>query len=186
MFRSFKEALYHSCEHGFLEIAMELRSLGKNELCITSKSVFRMSIIKAKKTSKKIYLKGQGDRVIQSEDNENMNLGVDIPRGGSSCPLFPGQVDFGNVKIFWRVGNRRTYIYITKSTYFLHLSCSGVPWNIHCWSQTVGHAYERGQKAFLKCLLRDFQSMPINEYTSDFCEDGLVILFNIFKECEVT
>ena len=111
MFRSFKEALYHSCEHGFLEIAMELRSLGKNELCITSKSVFRMSIIKAKKTSKKIYLKGQGDRVIQSEDNENMNLGVDIPRGGSSCPLFPGQVDFGNVKIFWRVGNRRTYIY---------------------------------------------------------------------------
>ena len=112
MFRSFKEALYHSCEHGFLEIAMELRSLGKNELCITSKSVFRMSIIKAKKTSKKIYLKGQGDRVIQSEDNENMNLGVDIPRGGSSCPLFPGQVDFGNVKIFWRVGNRRTYIYI--------------------------------------------------------------------------
>ena len=72
MFRSFKEALYHSCEHGFLEIAMELRSLGKNELCITFKSVFRLSIIKAKKTSKKIYLKGQGDRVIQSEDNENM------------------------------------------------------------------------------------------------------------------
>ncbi|XP_058948817.2 ankyrin repeat and BTB/POZ domain-containing protein 3-like isoform X3 [Pocillopora verrucosa] len=82
-----EEALYHSCEHGFLEIAMELRSLG-------------------------------------------------------------------------------------------------VPWNIHCWSQTVGHAYERGQKAFLECLLRDFQSMPTNEYTSDFCEDGLVILFNIFKECE--
>ena len=80
---------------------------------------------KQRKQAKKIHLKGQGDRVIQSEDNENMNLGVDIPRGGSSCPLFPGQVDFGNVKIFWRVGNRRTYIYITKSTYFLHLSCSG-------------------------------------------------------------
>ena len=119
MFRSFKEALYHSCEHGFLEIAMELRSLGKNELCITPKSLFRLSIIKAKKTSKKIYLKGQGDRVIQSEDNENMNLGVDIPRGGSSCPLFPGQVDFGNVKIFWRVGNRRTYIYIYHKIHLL-------------------------------------------------------------------
>ena len=119
MFRSFKEALYHSCEHGFLEIAMELRSLGKNEWCITSKSVFLRSIIKAKKTSKKIYLKGQGDRVIQSEDNENMNLGVDIPRGGSSCPLFPGQVDFWNVKIFWRVGNRRTYIYIYHKIHLL-------------------------------------------------------------------
>ena len=122
MFRSFKEALYHSCEHGFLEIAMELRSLGKNEWCITSKTVFRLSIIKAKKTSKKIYLKGQGDRVIQSEDNENMNLGVDIPRGGSSCPLFPGQVDFGNVKIFWVVEGRKPedlYIYIYHKIHLL-------------------------------------------------------------------
>lgn len=62
----------------------------------------------------------------------------------------------------------------------------GVPWNIHCWSQTVGHAFERGQKSFLTCLLRDFQSMSADEYTNGFCEDGLVILFNIFKECEVT
>ena len=61
----------------------------------------------------------------------------------------------------------------------------GVPWNIHCWSQTVGHAYERAQKSFLRCLLRDFQSMSADEYTNDFCDDGLVILFNIFKECEV-
>lgn len=61
----------------------------------------------------------------------------------------------------------------------------GVPWNIHCWSQTVGHAYERAQKSFLRCLLRDFQSMSADEYTNDFCDDGLVILFSIFKECEV-
>ena len=61
----------------------------------------------------------------------------------------------------------------------------GVPWNIHCWSQTVGHAYEKAQKSFLRCLLRDFQSMSADEYTNDFCDDGLVILFNIFKECEV-
>ncbi|KAJ7384423.1 Ankyrin repeat and BTB/POZ domain-containing protein 2 [Desmophyllum pertusum] len=66
----------------------------------------------------------------------------------------------------------------------MELRSLGVPWNIHCWSQTVGHAYERGQKAFLRCLLRDFQSMTTDEYTNDFCEDGLVILFNIFKECE--
>ena len=62
---------------------------------------------------------------------------------------------------------------------------TGVPWNIHCWSQTVGHAYEKAQKSFLRCLLRDFQSMSADEYTNDFCDDGLVILFNIFKECEV-
>ena len=100
---------------------------------------------------------------------------------------FQVKLILGMLKFFggWETGGP-IYIYITKSTYFLHLSCSGVPWNIHCWSQTVGHAYERGQKAFLECLLRDFQSMPTNEYTSDFCEDGLVILFNIFKECEVT
>lgn len=66
----------------------------------------------------------------------------------------------------------------------MELRSLGVPWNIHCWSQTVGHAYEQGQKAFLKCLLRDFQSMPTSEYASNFCEDGLGILFNIFKECE--
>ncbi|KAL9955461.1 hypothetical protein ACROYT_G036789 [Oculina patagonica] len=66
----------------------------------------------------------------------------------------------------------------------MELRSLGVPWNIHCWSQTVGHAYERGQKSFLRCLLRDFQSMSTDEYTNDFCEDGLVILFNIFKECE--
>ena len=62
---------------------------------------------------------------------------------------------------------------------------TGVPWNIHCWSQTLGHAYEKAQKSFLRCLLRDFQSMSADEYTNDFCDDGLVILFNIFKECEV-
>ena len=43
-----------------------------------------------------------------------MNLGVDIPRGGSSCPLFPGQVDFGNVKFFggWETGGP---IYISQN-----------------------------------------------------------------------
>jgi len=50
----------------------------------------------------------------------------------------------------------------------------------------VGHAYEKAQKSFLRCLLRDFQSMSADEYTNDFCDDGLVILFNIFKECEVS
>ena len=68
-----------------------------------------------------------------------------------------------------------------------HLICStGVPWNIHCWSQTIGHAYETGQKSFLRSVLSDFQTMSADEYTKDFCEDGLVILFNIFEECEVT
>jgi len=66
----------------------------------------------------------------------------------------------------------------------MELRSLGVPWNIHCWSQTVGHAYEKAQKSFLRCLLRDFQSMSADEYTNDFCDDGLVILFNIFKECE--
>lgn len=66
----------------------------------------------------------------------------------------------------------------------MELRSLGVPWNIHCWSQTVGYAFERGQKSFLRCLLRDFQSMSADEYTNDFCDDGLVILFNIFKECE--
>ena len=47
-----------------------------------------------------------------------MNLGVDIPRGGSSCPLFPGQVDFGNVKIFWVVEGGKPedlFIYISQN-----------------------------------------------------------------------
>ncbi|XP_068761197.1 ankyrin repeat and BTB/POZ domain-containing protein 2-like isoform X2 [Montipora capricornis] len=66
----------------------------------------------------------------------------------------------------------------------MELRSLGVPWNIHCWSRTVGHAYETGQKSFLRSLLSDFQSMSADEYTKDFCDDGVVILFNIFKECE--
>ena len=68
----------------------------------------------------------------------------------------------------------------------MRICSTGVPWNIHCWSQTIGHAYDTGQKSSLRSVLNDFQTMSADEYTKDFCEDGLVILFNIFEECEVT
>ena len=78
----------------------------------------------------------------------------------------------------------KNHSHVTRMA-FLWTCLTGVPWNIHCWSQTVGHAYERAQKSFLRCLLRDFQSISADEYTNDFCDDGLAILFNIFRECEV-
>ncbi|EDO34265.1 predicted protein, partial [Nematostella vectensis] len=66
----------------------------------------------------------------------------------------------------------------------MELRSLGVPWSLHCWTQTLYHAYEQGQTAHARCLFRDFQSIPVNEYTVEFCEDGLAVLFHIFRECE--
>ncbi|XP_031569539.1 ankyrin repeat and BTB/POZ domain-containing protein BTBD11-like [Actinia tenebrosa] len=64
----------------------------------------------------------------------------------------------------------------------------GVSWNLHCWSQALFQAYNlnitSSMTSQIRCLLRDFHSISQSDYTAEFCDDGLTLLFTIFKECQ--
>eukprot|EP00116_Pleurobrachia_bachei_P011290 sb/3471552/ len=46
-------------------------------------------------------------------------------------------------------------------------------------------AFEEGNMEIVKYLLNDYECLRVEEFSSAFCKDGIVLLFEIFKACKV-
>ncbi|UYV76423.1 ABTB2 [Cordylochernes scorpioides] len=79
-----------------------------------------------------------------------------------------------------------TFLEITLDLRNLATRCvgPGVPWSLHCWLSTLATAHDRGLETVVDQLLRDFlQGWP--EDGPQFGEEGLPLLFSIFRHCKV-
>ncbi|XP_023246146.1 ankyrin repeat and BTB/POZ domain-containing protein 2 [Copidosoma floridanum] len=56
----------------------------------------------------------------------------------------------------------------------------GVSWTLHCWMQSLSLAHEMRMDSVVDQLLQDFQVCS-DDYSTQFVEKGLPLLFNIFR-----
>ena len=68
----------------------------------------------------------------------------------------------------------------------MELRSLGVSWTLHCWVMTLNTAVQLHRKAVVQCLLRDFGSIKIEEYDDEFVDEGLPLMFDIFKHSKVS
>lgn len=61
----------------------------------------------------------------------------------------------------------------------------GVPWTLHCWMQSLGAAHEARLDSVIDQLLQDFLQVCPDDYSSQFVQECLPLLFNIFKYSKV-
>ncbi|XP_022088286.1 ankyrin repeat and BTB/POZ domain-containing protein 2-like isoform X2 [Acanthaster planci] len=65
----------------------------------------------------------------------------------------------------------------------MELRSLGVPWTLHCWTECLATAKQLHRLAIIQCLLRDFGSIKLEEYSEEFVEEGLAIMFEILRQC---
>ncbi|PIK35633.1 putative ankyrin repeat and BTB/POZ domain-containing protein BTBD11-like, partial [Apostichopus japonicus] len=63
----------------------------------------------------------------------------------------------------------------------MELRSLGIPWTLYCWTETLKINRQLHRRANLQCLLRDFNSIKLEEDWEEFASDGLVLLFEIFR-----
>lgn len=63
----------------------------------------------------------------------------------------------------------------------MELRSLGIPWTLHCWTETLKINKQLHRRANLQCLLRDFGSIRLEEDWEEFISDGLLLLFEIFR-----
>ncbi|XP_076274350.1 ankyrin repeat and BTB/POZ domain-containing protein 2 isoform X2 [Rhynchophorus ferrugineus] len=57
----------------------------------------------------------------------------------------------------------------------------GVPWTLHCWMHSLGAAHEARLDCVIDQLLQDFLQVCPDDYSSQFVQECLPLLFNIFR-----
>ncbi|XP_038054244.1 ankyrin repeat and BTB/POZ domain-containing protein 2-like [Patiria miniata] len=65
----------------------------------------------------------------------------------------------------------------------MELRSLGVPWTLHCWTESLATAKQLHRLAVIQCLLRDFGSIKLDEYNEEFVEEGLTLMFDILRQC---
>ena len=68
----------------------------------------------------------------------------------------------------------------------MELRSLGVPWTLHCWTECLATAKQLHRLAIIQCLLRDFGSIKLEEYSDEFVEEGLAVMFEILRQCRVS
>lgn len=61
----------------------------------------------------------------------------------------------------------------------------GIPWTLYCWMQSLGAAHEARLDCFIDQLLQDFLQVCQDDYSQQFVEECLPLLFNIFRYSKV-
>ncbi|CAH1160285.1 unnamed protein product [Phaedon cochleariae] len=57
----------------------------------------------------------------------------------------------------------------------------GVPWTLHCWMHSLEAAHEARLDCVIDQLLQDFLQVCQDDYSAQFVEECLPLLFNIFR-----
>uniref|UniRef100_A0AAR5P742 BTB domain-containing protein n=2 Tax=Dendroctonus ponderosae TaxID=77166 RepID=A0AAR5P742_DENPD len=57
----------------------------------------------------------------------------------------------------------------------------GVPWTLHCWMHSLGAAHEARLDCVIDQLLQDFLQVCPEDYGTQFVQECLPLLFNIFR-----
>ena len=68
----------------------------------------------------------------------------------------------------------------------MELRSLGVSWTLHCWTMTLNTASQLHRKPVVQCLLRDFGSIKIDEYDEEFVDEGLPLMFDVFRRSKVS
>ncbi|XP_064078331.1 ankyrin repeat and BTB/POZ domain-containing protein 3-A-like isoform X2 [Macrobrachium nipponense] len=63
----------------------------------------------------------------------------------------------------------------------LDLRNMGVPWTLHCWMHTLATAHEHRLESIIDQLLQDFLQVWPDDYSAQFVDECLPLLFNIFR-----
>lgn len=61
----------------------------------------------------------------------------------------------------------------------------GVPWTLHCWMHSLGAAHEARLDCVIDQLLQDFLQVCPDDYSPQFVQECLPLLFNIFRYSKV-
>lgn len=62
----------------------------------------------------------------------------------------------------------------------------GVPWTLHCWMHSLGAAHEARLDCVIDQLLQDFLQVCPDDYSPQFVQECLPLLFNIFRYSKVS
>ncbi|XP_050300296.1 ankyrin repeat and BTB/POZ domain-containing protein 2 [Anthonomus grandis grandis] len=57
----------------------------------------------------------------------------------------------------------------------------GIPWTLHCWMHSLGAAHEARLDCVIDQLLQDFLQVCPDDYGTQFVQECLPLLFNIFR-----
>ena len=60
-----------------------------------------------------------------------------------------------------------------------------MPWTLHCWMHTLATAHEHRLENIIDQLLQDFLQVWPDDYSSQFVDECLPLLFNIFRYSKV-
>lgn len=61
----------------------------------------------------------------------------------------------------------------------------GVGWTLHCWMHTLSTAHEMRLDSIIDQLLQDFLQVCPDDYSTQFVQECLPLLFNIFRYSKV-
>lgn len=67
----------------------------------------------------------------------------------------------------------------------LELRALGVPWTLHVWMQSLATAYELQLDSVIDQLLQVFSHVCPNDYSSQFVNECLPLMFNMFRSSKV-
>ncbi|KAJ9586833.1 hypothetical protein L9F63_019575, partial [Diploptera punctata] len=63
----------------------------------------------------------------------------------------------------------------------LDLRNLGIPWTLHCWMHTLATAHDQRLENIIDQLLQDFLQVWPDDYSTQFVDECLPLLFNIFR-----
>ncbi|XP_063224309.1 ankyrin repeat and BTB/POZ domain-containing protein 2 [Bacillus rossius redtenbacheri] len=63
----------------------------------------------------------------------------------------------------------------------LDLRNIGIPWTLHCWMHTLATAHDQRLDSIIDQLLQDFLQVWPDDYSSQFVDECLPLLFTIFR-----
>ncbi|XP_072172114.1 ankyrin repeat and BTB/POZ domain-containing protein 2-like [Diadema setosum] len=64
----------------------------------------------------------------------------------------------------------------------MELRSLGVAWTFHSWLETLHTAQYFHRRAIVQCLFRDFGSIAVDEDFEELIQDGLPLMFEIFRQ----
>ncbi|XP_069961192.1 ankyrin repeat and BTB/POZ domain-containing protein 2 [Cherax quadricarinatus] len=67
----------------------------------------------------------------------------------------------------------------------LDLRNLGVPWTLHCWMHTLATAHEHRLESIIDQLLQDFLQVWPDDYSAQFVDECLPLLFTIFRYSKI-
>ena len=67
----------------------------------------------------------------------------------------------------------------------MELRSLGVPWTLHCWMHALATAHEMRLDSLTDQLLQDFLHVCPDDYSPQFVQECLPLLFSIFRFCKV-